>query len=121
LKDLRVGGLIVVDRAAFGERNLLKAGYAANPLEDNTLAPYRVLKLDITRLTEEAVKEFGISSKEAHRCRNMWALGLMLWMYGREPQATVQWLEQKFAKQPGIMRANIAAVRAGHAFGDTAE
>jgi len=121
LKDLRVGGLVVADRAAFTQRNLEKAGYTANPLEDDTLAPYRVLKLDVTRLTEEAVKEFGISSKEAHRCRNMWALGLMLWMYGREPQVTLAWLEQKFGKSPEIMRANMAALRAGHAFGETAE
>src|SRR5713101_7780863 len=121
LKDLRVGGLILVDRAAFTERNLLKAGFPANPLEDDTLAPFRVLKLDVTKLTEEAVKEFGVTSKEAHLCRNMWALGLMLWMYGREPQATVGWLEQKFAAKPAIMRANVAALRAGHAFGETAE
>ena len=100
VKDLRVGGLIVADKAAFTERNLLKAGYRQNPLEDDTLAPYRILKLDVTKLTEEAVKEFGVTAKEAHRCRNMWALGLMLWMYGREAQATVGWLEQKFAAKP---------------------
>jgi len=115
------GGLIVADRAAFTERNLLKAGYPQNPLADDTLAPYRVLRLDITKLTEEAVKEFGVTAKEAHRCRNMWALGLLLWMYGREHQATIAWLEQKFAAKPAIMRANVAAVRAGHAFGETAE
>src|SRR2546422_5798099 len=111
----------VADKAAFTERNLLKAGYRQYPLEDDTLAPYRILKLGITKLTEEAVKEFGVTAKEAHRCRNMWALGLMLWMYGREAQATVGWLEKKFAAKPAIMRANVAAVRAGHAFGETAE
>jgi len=121
LRDLRVGGTVVADLAAFNERNLLKAGYQANPLEDDTLAPYQVLKLDITKLTTDAVRAFGLSSKEAHRCRNMWALGLMLWMYGRERQATIEWLERKFAKTPPIARANIAAVNAGHAFGETAE
>ena len=121
LRDLRVGGTVVADTAAFNERNLLKAGYHANPLEDDTLAPYQVLKLDITKLTADAVQAFGLSSKEAHRCRNMWALGLMLWMYGRERQATIEWLERKFAKTPPIARANIAAVNAGHAFGETAE
>ncbi len=121
LRDLRVGGTVVADLAAFNERNLLKAGYHANPLEDDTLAPYQVLKLDITKLTADAVQAFGLSSKEAHRCRNMWALGLMLWMYGRERQATIEWLERKFAKSPPIARANIAAVNAGHAFGETAE
>jgi 2-oxoglutarate ferredoxin oxidoreductase subunit alpha len=121
LRDLRMGGTVVADLAAFNERNLLKAGYTANPLEDDTLAPYQVLKLDITKLTADAVQAFGLSSKEAHRCRNMWALGLMLWMYGRERQATIEWLERKFAKTPPIARANIAAVNAGHAFGETAE
>src|SRR5467141_240248 len=121
LKDLRMGGLIVADKAAFTERNLLKAGYPQNPLADDTLAPYQVLRLDITKLTEESVKEFGVTAKEAHRCRNMWALGLLLWMYGREHLATIAWLEQKFAAKPAIMRSNVAAVRAGHAFGETAE
>jgi 2-oxoglutarate ferredoxin oxidoreductase subunit alpha len=121
LRDLRMGGTVVADLAAFNERNLLKAGYTANPLEDDTLAPYQVLKLDITKLTADAVQAFGLSSKEAHRCRNMWALGLMLWMYGRERQATIEWLERKFAKTPPVARANVAAVNAGHAFGETAE
>ena len=121
LRDLRMGGTVVADTAAFNERNLAKAGYTANPLDDDTLAPYQVLKLDIDKLTADAVKEFGISSKEAHRCRNMWALGLMLWMYGRERHATVDWLERKFAKSPQLARANIAALNAGHAFGETAE
>ncbi len=121
LRDLRMGGTVVADLAAFNERNLLKAGYTANPLEDDTLAPYQVLKLDITKLTADAVQAFGLSSKEAHRCRNMWALGLMLWMYGRERQATIEWLERKFAKTPPVAHANVAAVNAGHAFGETAE
>src|SRR5258708_3434015 len=121
LRDLRVGGTVVADLAAFNERNLLKAGYTANPLEDDTLAPYQVLKLDITKLTADAVQAFGLSSKEAHRCRNMWALGLMLWMYGRERQATIEWLERKFAKTPPVAHANVAAVNAGHPFGETAE
>ncbi len=119
--DLRRGATLVVDTAAFTERNLAKAGYAANPLEDGSLADYRLLKVDITRLTEEAVKAFDITSRDAHRCRNMWALGLMLWMYDRERQATVDWLTKKFAAKPAIAAANIAALHAGHAFGETAE
>ncbi len=121
LKDLRVGGTIIVDTAAFNERNLGKAGYAKNPLDDNSLAPYQLLKFDITKLTAEAVKPHGLSSREAHLCRNMWALGLLLWMYGRERSATVEWLKQKFAKKQQIADANIAALNAGHAFGETAE
>jgi 2-oxoglutarate ferredoxin oxidoreductase subunit alpha len=95
LKDLRRGGTVLVDTGAFTERNLTKAGFPANPLEDGSLAPYQLLTFDITRLTTEAVKPFGLSSREAHRCRNMWALGLMLWMYGRDRQATIEWLPHK--------------------------
>ena len=121
LKDLKVGGTIIVDTAAFNERNLGKAGYARNPLEDDSLARYQVLKFDITKLTADAVKPHGLSSREAHLCRNMWALGLLLWMYGHERSATVEWLKRKYGKKPTIAAANIAAVNAGHAFGETAE
>ena len=119
--DLRPGGTVLVDTGAFTDRNLAKAGFTENPLENDALAPYQVLKLDITRHTLEAVKESGLGQKEALRCRNMWALGLMLWMYGREREATIEWFRQKFAKRPEIARANTAALNAGHAFGETAE
>jgi len=121
LKDLKVGGTVIVDTAAFTERNLGKAGYTKNPLDDDSLARYQVLKFDITRLTTEAVKPHGLSSREAHLCRNMFALGLLLWMYGRERAATLEWLMRKFAKKPEIAAANVAALNAGHAFGETAE
>ena len=121
LRDLRPGGLVVVDSGAFNERNLTKAGYKENPLVGDTLARYQVLKLDITRRTMEAVKEFGLGQKDALRCRNMWALGLMLWMYGRERQNTVESINRKFSKRPEIAASNVAALNAGHAFGETAE
>jgi 2-oxoglutarate/2-oxoacid ferredoxin oxidoreductase subunit alpha len=121
LKDLRVGGTVLVDTGAFTERNLTKAGFAVSPLEDGSLGPYQVLKFDITKLTLDAVKTFGLSTKEAHRCRNMWALGLMLWTYGRDREATVAWLQKKFSGRKEIAEANIAALNAGHAFGETAE
>jgi 2-oxoglutarate/2-oxoacid ferredoxin oxidoreductase subunit alpha len=121
LKDVRPGGTVVVDTAAFTERNLAKAGYEKSPLDDGSLASYQLLAVDITRLTGEAVKGFAITSRDAHRCRNMWALGLMLWMYDRERQATIDWLTRKFSGEPEIARANIAALNAGHAFGETAE
>src|SRR6266540_1653420 len=121
LRDLKIGGTVIVDTAAFNERNLSKAAYARNPLDDDSLAKYQVLRFDITKLTADAVKPHGLSSREAHLCRNMWALGLLLWMYGRERTATVEWLKQKFAKKPQIADANIAALNAGHAFGETAE
>jgi 2-oxoglutarate ferredoxin oxidoreductase subunit alpha len=121
LKDLRRGGTLVVDAGAFTERNLLKAGYTANPIGDGSLSDYQLLALEIDRLTEEAVKEFDITSKEAFRSRNMWALGLVLWMYGRERQATIDWIMKKFADEPEIAKANVAVLNAGHAFGETAE
>ena len=121
LKDLRIGGTVVVDTGAFTERNLAKAGFASHPLEDGSLAPYQVLKLDITKRTLDAVKDFGLHTREAHRCRNMWALGLMLWMYGRDRDVTVAWLKKKFAGTPEVAQANVAALNAGHAFGETAE
>jgi len=121
LRDLRRGGTIVADGGSFTERNLSKAGYSANPLEDGSLTPYQVIRLDVSKLTLDAVEPFGLGQKEALRCRNMWALGLMLWMYDRHRQATVDWLNQKFATRPELARANVAALNAGHAFGETAE
>src|SRR2546423_901584 len=121
LNDIRVGGTIIVDTAAFTERNLSKAGYGKSPLEDDSLARYQVLRFDITKLTADAVKPHGLSSREAHLCRNMWALGLLLWMYGYERTASIEWLKKKFAKKPLIAEANVAALNAGHAFGETAE
>jgi 2-oxoglutarate ferredoxin oxidoreductase subunit alpha len=122
LRDLQAGGMVVVDTGAFNERNLQKAGYSANPLDDATLAPFRVLKLDITKRTMEAVQPFGLGQKDALRCRNMWALGLMLWMYDRDRQGTLTMLEKKFgARDPNLLQANVAALNAGHAFGETAE
>jgi 2-oxoglutarate ferredoxin oxidoreductase subunit alpha len=121
LQDLRVGGTIIVDSGSFTKRNLQKAGFDGNPLEDESMAPYQLLPLDIGRLTLEAVKPFGLTSKEALRSRNMWTLGLTLWMYDRDRQVTINWLRKKFSKQPEIADANIAALNAGHAFGETAE
>lgn len=121
LRDVRLGGTVVVDVGAFSERNLQKAGYATNPLDEATLAPYQIIKLDISKLTLDAVADLGLGQKEALRCRNMWALGLMLWMYDRDRATTIRWLEKKFSKRPELVRANVAALNAGHAFGETAE
>ncbi len=120
-RDLRVGGLVVVDTGAFSRRNLAKAGYDSSPLEDDTLAPYQLLKLDITQRTLDAVEELGLGQKQALRARNMWTLGLMLWMFGQDHDATAAWVRSKFAKEPQIAEANVAALLAGHAFGETVE
>ncbi|NKB55661.1 MAG: 2-oxoacid:acceptor oxidoreductase subunit alpha [Alphaproteobacteria bacterium] len=119
--DVRPGGLLIIDAGAFSKRNLDKAGFAENPLTDDSLEKYKVLEVDMSRLTVEAVKEFGLSTKDSLRCKNMWALGLIYWMYGRKRQPSIDWLNNKFKKLPDVASANIAAINAGHAFGETAE
>ncbi|MEE9317752.1 MAG: 2-oxoacid:acceptor oxidoreductase subunit alpha [Rhodospirillales bacterium] len=121
LPELKLGGLILVDTGTFTERNLHKAHFETNPLEDGTLNPYRVIEIDISELTLEAVKETGLGKKEALRCKNMWTLGFVYWMFDRDRQPTIDWLNEKFAKLPKVAAANIAALNAGHALGETAE
>jgi 2-oxoglutarate ferredoxin oxidoreductase subunit alpha len=118
---LKPGGLLVVNTGAFTANNLKKAGYDENPLEDGSLDRFRVLALDISKMTLAAVKEVGLGSKEANRCKNMWTLGLVYWLFGREREQTVAWLKQKFAKRPKLAEANIAALNAGHIYGENAE
>jgi 2-oxoglutarate ferredoxin oxidoreductase subunit alpha len=119
--DLNKGGLIIVDTGAFTDRNLKKAGYEKNPLEDGSLDGFRLIAADITKNTLEAVKDHGLSQKEAVRCKNMYSLGLVYWLYGRDREPTTNWLNEKFGKRPEIANSNIAAVNAGHAFGETTE
>lgn len=118
---LKAGGLIIADEGEFGERNLAKAKYAANPLTDGSLAKWQLLSFNISQLTLDAVKPFGLGNKEALRCKNMWTLGLALWMFDRDRAPIVDWLKTKFAKAPVLAEANIAALNAGHAYGETAE
>ena len=119
--ELKAGGLIIADTGEFTERNLAKAKYDANPVDDGSLAKWQVLAFDISALTVEAVKPFGLGNKEALRCKNMWTLGLALWMFDRDRQPLIDWLKAKFAKAPNLAEANIAALNAGHAYGETAE
>lgn len=121
LAALKPGGLIIADTGEFSKRNLEKAKYDSNPLEDGSLAKWDVLAFDISALTMESVKPFGLGNKEALRCKNMWTLGLALWMFDRDRQPLIDWLKAKFAKAPTIADANIAALNAGHAYGETAE
>ena len=118
---LRDGGLIIADEGEFTARNLTKAGYTANPLDDDSLARWQLVKFNISQLTMDAVKPFGLGNKEALRCKNMWTLGLALWMFDRDRQPIVDWLTTKFAKAPTLVEANIAALNAGHAYGETVE
>jgi 2-oxoglutarate ferredoxin oxidoreductase subunit alpha len=119
--QLREGGLIIADEGEFTARNLSKAGYDTNPLEDGSLSKWQVIHFNISQLTLDAVKPFGLGNKEALRCKNMWTLGLALWMFDRDRQPIVDWLKTKFAKAPELAEANIAALNAGHAYGETIE
>ncbi len=121
LDALKPGGLIIVDTGEFTKRNLEKAKYEVSPIDDGSLAKWQVLAFDISALTIEAVKPHGLGNKDALRCKNMWTLGLALWMFDRDRQPLIDWLNGKFAKLPDVAAANIAALNAGHAYGETAE
>ena len=121
LRDLVPGGTVIINTGAFTDRNIEKAGYKTNPLEDGTLSNYRTIPIDISKLTLAAVEGSGVSQKEGLRAKNLWTLGLLCWMYGRDRQTTIEWIKIRFAKTPEIAAANIAALNAGHAYGETAE
>ncbi len=121
LADLPVGGTVIVNEDAFTERNLEKVGFVTNPLDDQSLDAFTVFRLQITTMTMRAVEGMEISKKDAERTKNMFALGLMCWMYGRPVAGTEQWLNTKFAKKPVILEANLKALKAGWNFGETAE
>ncbi len=121
LKDLPKGMTLIVNTDAFTERNLEKAGYTANPLQDGTVDDYQVHEVPLTSLTIEALKEFDVTKREAERSKNMFALGLMSWLYTRPLEGTIAFLEKKFASKPEIAKANVKAFRAGYHFGETAE
>jgi 2-oxoglutarate/2-oxoacid ferredoxin oxidoreductase subunit alpha len=121
LADLKPGGILMIDIGTFNARNLAKAGYVENPLEDASLDRYRTVLIDMSKMTLEAVKPFGLSNKDALRSKNMWALGLVYWMYGRSRAASVEWIRNRFAKSQELADSNVAALNAGHAFGETSE
>ncbi|MDG2176861.1 MAG: 2-oxoacid:acceptor oxidoreductase subunit alpha [Gammaproteobacteria bacterium] len=121
LDEVVKGGLIIVDTGAFSEKNLKKAKYEDSPLEDGSLDAYRVLEIDIHKHVIAAVEPFNLGHKMALRCKNMWTLGLVLWLFDRDKQGTIDNLQKKFASKPDIANANVAALNAGHAFGETAE
>ncbi len=121
VQALKPGGLIIADTGEFTKRNLEKAKYAVSPFDDGSLAKWQVLAFDISAHTLESVKPFGLGNKEALRCKNMWTLGLALWMFERDRAPLIEWLKDKFKKNPVLADANIAALNAGHAYGETAE
>jgi 2-oxoglutarate/2-oxoacid ferredoxin oxidoreductase subunit alpha len=119
--DLPQGAIAIVNTDEFTPRNLTKAGYRANPLEDGSLTAYQLQAVPLTSMTLRALERFEISKKDAERAKNMFALGLLSWMYHRPTDGTVRFLESKFASKPEIAAANVAAFRAGFNFGDTTE
>ena len=125
LGDMAPGKAIIVDSADFNKRNLSKAGYDADPLAEDgpesLREQYQLSVLDLTGMTVEAVKAFGLSRKDAARAKNMFALGLLSWMYGRPTETTIDFLTTRFAKAPAIRDANLTAFKAGWNFGETTE
>ncbi len=122
LHDLVKGGTLIVNADAFIDKNLEKAGYAGSPLKDGSLEGYQVFEIPMTTMTLESTKDVdGITKKDAERAKNMFALGLLSWLYTRPTEPTVEWIGKRFAKRPPIAAANVAAFKAGYAFGETAE
>jgi 2-oxoglutarate ferredoxin oxidoreductase subunit alpha len=122
LKSLKPDGLLIVNEDAFGPVDLRKAAYATNPLEDGSLSHWRVVKVPINKLTAGAAKETGLGAKEIDRCKNMFALGLVYWLYGRPLEPTLEFIESKFGKKnPNVALANSLALRAGYNYGETTE
>ena len=121
LGDVPRGADIIANTDEFSKRNLARVGYAASPLDDGSLDAYSVHEVPITSMTVKALEEFDISRKEAERAKNMFALGLLSWLYNRPPESTLKFLESKFAAKPEIMKANVAAFRAGWNYGETTE
>lgn len=121
LLELEPGGIVVVNEDEFTPGNLQKAGYQSNPLEDGSLDSYRVIAVPMSRLNESAVEASGLPRSERARCKNFFALGMMLWLYERPLQPVLEWLMKKFGKNRQVLMANGASVRAGYHFADTAE
>ncbi len=119
--DLREGGLLIVNEDSFEDKDLKLAALATNPLDEPWVEKYRLAKVPMTKLTRTAVASLGLSMKEADRCRNFFAMGMVYWLYGRDMDATLRFIRAKFSKSPDVEEANIRALRAGWAFGETTE
>ena len=123
LKALKKGGKIIVNTDGFDAKNLRLANYpdGVNPIEDDSLANYEVIRMDITKMTREALKEFQLGTKEKDRAKNMFVLGFLYWMYNRDMDSSLQFLKDKFGKKPDLLNSNIKALQAGYNYGDTTE
>ena len=121
LADLDAGGILIVNEDAFDAKSMTQAGYESNPLDDGSLDGYRLFKVPMTKLTRTAVEGLGLSQKEADRCRNFFAMGLVYWLYGRSLDATRRFIESKFGNKPKIAEANLKALQAGRNYGETTD
>ncbi len=122
LRNLKPGGIIIANTSGFDAKNLKLSGYEKNPLDDGTLEGYQLIKIDVTKLTREATAEVAeLGMKEKDRCKNMFVLGFLYWMFNRPMDYTLNMLQAKFKDRPAIMEANIRALKAGYHFGDTTE
>jgi 2-oxoglutarate ferredoxin oxidoreductase subunit alpha len=121
LKDLEPGGILIVNKDAFATSDLHKAGYESNPLDDGSLKGYRVFSVPVTTLNRAAVTELKLSTREADRCKNFFALGLIYWLYSRSLDPTLRWVKAKFGKNPTVLEANTRALKAGYNYGETTE
>lgn len=121
LADLVNGGILIINSDSFDEKDLKLAGYEKNPLDDGSLSKYQVFSVDMTRLTRLAVDELGLSVKEADRCKNFFAMGLVFWLYDRPLEPTLRYIDEKFSRKPVIADANRRALHAGYNFGETTE
>ncbi len=119
--DLRPGGTLIANEDSFAEKDLKLANLTTNPLNGDLETRFRMFKVPMTRLTKEAVAEFGLSVKEADRCKNFFAMGLVYWLFGRSLEATQRFINAKFGKIPEVAAANEKALRAGWAYGETTE
>jgi 2-oxoglutarate/2-oxoacid ferredoxin oxidoreductase subunit alpha len=121
LRDLQTGGILIVNSDAFAPADLQKAGYKNNPLEDSSLKSYKVFRIPINKLNRDAVAEVKLTPREADRCKNFFALGLVYWLYERSLDPTLKWIKDKFTKNPAVMEANTRTLRAGYNYGETTE
>jgi 2-oxoglutarate ferredoxin oxidoreductase subunit alpha len=123
IKHLKKGGKVIVDTAGFDAKNLRLANYAdgVNPIEDDTLNGFEVIRMDITKLTRESLKDSPLGTKEKDRAKNMFVLGFLYWMYGRDIGSTEKFLNEKFSRKPDILESNVKVLRAGYNYGDTTE
>ncbi len=119
--DLPAGGALIVNSDAFTAANLTKAGYAANPLQDGSLKQYALFEIPISTLNERSLDGLDMTSKQKDLTKNFFALGIMFWLYGRDYEGTVRWIDEKFGKRPVVAEANTRALKAGYAFGETTE